>query len=70
MAGLVATGDPSAAAAAGRYRDTRKARIEELRRGIERPWTGVTAPEFRASLSRAIAEVQKQPPRRKSPTAT
>lgn len=67
MAGLEATADPSAAAAAGRYRDVRKARIEELRRGIERPWTGVTGPEFRASLSRAVAEVQKHPSRRKSP---
>ena len=67
MAGLGATADPAAAAAAGRYRDARKNRIEELRRGIESPWAGVTAPEFRASLSRAVAEVQKKPTRRTSP---
>jgi CHAD domain-containing protein len=70
MAGLEGTADPAAAVAAGHYRDARKVRIEELRRGIERPWTSVTAPEFRATLSRAVAEVQKHPPRRKSPAAT
>jgi CHAD domain-containing protein len=64
IAGPVAVADPAAAAAAGRYREARKARIEELRRGIERPWSGVTAPEFRASLSRAVTEVQKKPSRR------
>jgi CHAD domain-containing protein len=69
MAGLEATADPAAAAAAGRYREARKARIEELRRGLERPWSGVTAPEFRASLSRAVTEAQKKPSRRSTPAA-
>jgi len=64
LAGPVAVADPAVAAAAGRYREVRKARIEELRRGIERPWSGVTAPEFRGSLSRAVTEVQKKPSRR------
>jgi hypothetical protein len=47
----------------------RKARIEELRHGLERPWSGVTAPEFRASLSRAVSEVQKKPSRRSTAPA-
>jgi len=69
MAGLEAIADPAASAAAGRYRDMRKARIEELRHGLERPWSGVTAPEFRASLSRAVSEVQKKPSRRSTAPA-
>jgi CHAD domain-containing protein len=69
IAGLEAIADPAASAAAARYREARKARIEELRRGLEGPWSGVIAPEFRASLSRAITEVQKKPSRRSTPAA-
>ena len=54
--------DREAAAASGRYREARRARIEELRRGLEAPWSGVTSAEFRTSLSRAVTDVQKQPP--------
>ena len=64
ISGPAAAAERAAAAAAGRYREARKSRLEELRRGIERPWSDVTAPEFRASLSRAVAEVQKKPSRR------
>jgi CHAD domain-containing protein len=61
LAGPDAGGDSEAAAVAGRYREVRRARIDELRRGLERPWSGLTAPDFRANLSRAVSEVQKQP---------
>ena len=54
--------DREAAAASGRYREARRARIEELRRGLDAPWAGVTSAEFRTSLSRAVTDVQKQPP--------
>ena len=64
LAGGEAGDDREAAAAAGRYRETRRARIEELRRGLEGPWSGVTSPEFRTSLSRAVARVQRLPSRR------
>ena len=60
LAGAEAVADPEAAAAAGRYREARRARIEELRHGLERPWSGVTAAEFRACLSRAVTHVQKR----------
>ena len=58
-----AAADAEAGAAAGRYREARRARIEELRSSLDGPWSGVTSPDFRASLSRAVAHVQKQTPR-------
>ena len=60
LASAEAVADPAAAAAAGRYREARRARIDDLRHGLERPWSGVAAAEFRAGLSRAVTEVQKQ----------
>jgi CHAD domain-containing protein len=60
LASAEAVADPAAAAAAGRYREARRARIDELRHGLERSWSGIAAVEFRASLSRVIADVQKQ----------
>jgi CHAD domain-containing protein len=66
LTGPEAGADPAAAAAAGRYREARRARIEELRRVLERPWSAVTAAEFRTCLSRAVNDVQKQPPERAS----
>jgi len=60
--------DREAAAASGRYREARRARIEELRRGLDAPWSGVTSAEFRTSLSRAVTDVQKQPPAKGSRT--
>ena len=62
LAGAEGGADPEAAAAAGRYREARRARIEELRQGLDGPWSGVTSSEFRTSLSRAVTDVQKQPP--------
>jgi CHAD domain-containing protein len=61
LKGAEAIADREAAAAAGRYREARRARIEELRHGLDRPWSGVTSAEFRTHLSRAVTDVQKQP---------
>ncbi|HXS82353.1 MAG TPA: CHAD domain-containing protein [Methylomirabilota bacterium] len=63
LASAEAVADPAAAAAAGRYRETRRSRVDELRNGLERPWAGVAAVEFRTNLSRAVAHVQKLPHR-------
>jgi hypothetical protein len=61
LKGAEALADREAAAAAGRYREARRARTEELRRGLDGPWSGVTSAEFRTQLSRAVTDVQKQP---------
>src|SRR5262245_50728587 len=44
-----------AATAAGRYLESRQARIEDLRGGVDRPWMGVSAPRFKSCLARAAA---------------
>jgi CHAD domain-containing protein len=46
---------PEAAAAATRYRDTRQARIAELRRTLDRPWSGITGAAFKSVMARAAA---------------
>ena len=55
LSGPEATAVPGAAPAAGRYLEARHARIEELRRTLDRPWKQVSGPRFRSSLSRAVA---------------
>jgi CHAD domain-containing protein len=55
LSGPDALATPGAAAAAARYLESRQARIDELRRGLERPWRGVAGPGLTACLSRAVA---------------
>jgi CHAD domain-containing protein len=55
LVGPEATAGPDAARAAGRYLESRQARIEELRRSIDRPWAGVSGAAFKACLARAVA---------------
>src|SRR5262245_15772546 len=70
LAGPEAVADPVAAAAAGRYREVRRARIEELKRTLERPWQAVTDSGFRSCLSRASARLHSGPARKRLPGAT
>ena len=55
LAAPEAAANPEAAAAAGRYLESRQARIAELRGGVDRPWMGVSAPRFKSCLARAAA---------------
>jgi CHAD domain-containing protein len=55
LAGPEAAANPGAAASAGRYLESRQARIGELRRSIDRPWNGVSGSAFKSCLSRAVA---------------
>jgi CHAD domain-containing protein len=55
LAGPEALANPGAAAAATRYRDSRQDRIRELRRGLDRSWSGVTGSAFKSCISRAAA---------------
>jgi len=55
LAGPDAVTTAGAPAAAARYLESRQARIEELRRGLERPWGRVAGPAFKTCLSRAVA---------------
>jgi CHAD domain-containing protein len=55
LAGPEAATRPEAAAAAGRYLESRQARIEELRRSVDRPWKRVSGAAFKACLARAAA---------------
>ena len=55
LVGCEAAASPEAATAAGRYLEARQARIEELRRGIDRSWAGVSGAAFKACLARAVA---------------
>jgi CHAD domain-containing protein len=55
LAGSEAVASPGVATAAGRYLESRQARIEELRRSIDRPWSGVSGAAFRSCLARAAA---------------
>ncbi|HEY2954380.1 MAG TPA: CHAD domain-containing protein [Candidatus Eisenbacteria bacterium] len=57
LAGPDATAVPGAATAAGRYLDSRQARIEELRRTLDRPWKAVSGSAFKSCLSRAVAKL-------------
>lgn len=58
LAGPIAAADPQAAAAAGRYRESRKARSVELRRSLDEPWGRVTDSAFRSCLAQAAMAVQ------------
>src|SRR5262245_23677932 len=55
LVGCEAAASPEAATAAGRYLEARQARIEELRRGIDRSWAGVSGAAFKTCLARAVA---------------
>ncbi|TMQ58651.1 MAG: CHAD domain-containing protein, partial [Candidatus Eisenbacteria bacterium] len=55
LSGPDALATPGAPAAAARYLESRQARVDELRRGLDRPWSRVAGPAFRACLSRAVA---------------
>ena len=48
---------PGATAAVARYIATRRARIEALRRGLGRPWRGVSGPGFKSSIAAATASL-------------
>jgi CHAD domain-containing protein len=58
LAGQKSHASSEVAAATSRYRELRRARITELRRTLDRPWSGVTGAAFRACLSQAAAGVQ------------
>ena len=70
LAGSDARAHAEAAAAAERYREVKKVRIEELRRGLGGPWSGVTDSGFRSCLSRAVAALQRKPAARRSRKGT
>jgi len=55
LAGPEAAARPEAAAAAGRYLETRAAGADELRRTVGGPWERVTSAEFKSCLARAVA---------------
>ena len=55
LVGPEAAARPEAARAAGRYLESRQARIEELRRGIDRPWRELSGAAFKGCLARAVA---------------
>jgi len=57
LAGPDAVATPGAAAAAARYLDSRGARIGELRRTLDRPWSAASGPAFKACLARAVAKL-------------
>jgi CHAD domain-containing protein len=53
LAGPEAAANPAVASAAGSYLEAREARIEELRRSVDRPWARVSGTAFRSCLARA-----------------
>jgi CHAD domain-containing protein len=55
LAGPEAAGSPQAATAAGRYLESCRARIEELRRSVGAPWAAVSGAPFKSWLARAAA---------------
>jgi hypothetical protein len=55
LAGPGAAANPGAAAAAGRHLESRELRIQELRRGLDGPWSAVSSSAFKSCLSRAVA---------------
>ncbi len=55
LAGPEAAASPEAATVAGRYLESRLARVEELRRSVDRPWTGVSGAGFKSCLARVAA---------------
>jgi CHAD domain-containing protein len=55
LAAPEAAANPAAAAAAGRYRDARRIRMAELRRGLDRTWSGLTGSAFKSCIARAAA---------------
>lgn len=55
LSGPDATAVSGAASAAGRYLDSRHARIEELRSSLDHPWNRVSGSGFKTCLSRAVA---------------
>jgi len=57
LAGPEAAASPEAASAAGRYLESRRARVEELRRSVGPTWTGVSGARFKSCLSRAAASL-------------
>jgi len=60
LAGPAAPPNEEVRGAANRYRDVRQARIAELRRTFDRPWSRVTDAPFRSCLSQAAAAVQEK----------
>lgn len=57
LAGPVGAADPEAAAAVGRYREARKARMAELRNSLGERWRSLIDPAFRSCLSKATLAV-------------
>ena len=57
LAGPEAAANPEAAAAPGRDRDTRRIRMAELRRGLDRTWSGLTGSTFKSCIARAAARL-------------